>query len=402
MFFYAYEDIGSTFRDFAIPVSSKLVDQTAMASTGSMEYLQSYIYSRFMSWATATAAKSTPKFALANFSASVPNSMGLGMQMAIAPRSYLSGYRQSTVPYQTAVRFNGSDDRFSFTVGEGDGAAVMGSQNGFGLATDYDPYLGGANPLLGFASGGAYAQSSVKLGAHWTVAAGLTERTLKRDLDRLDFLQHVALGSIDPAQTGAQSLTVTYAVSDAVSFNLGYTRLREDKALLGVQSLDPNDFADGATTDGISVGANAQLTPTLSLTAAGTTARTRANDQGGSFAIAGGGLASTSFQVAMVKEKLLVGNDSLRLTVAQPMHMENGGIDYTSVQVVNRQTGELGAVTQRFGITAPRRQFVGEMQYRLGSASDLQVSLFGRAKLQGQATDMLPDLMAGAGFRLAL
>ncbi len=402
MFFYAYEDVGATFRDFAIPVSSKLVDQTAMASTGSMEYLQSYIYSRFMTWATATAAKGVPKFALANFSSAVPTSMGVGMQMAVAPRTFLAGYRQSTVPYQTAVRFNGLDDRLSFTVGEGDGAAVMGSQNGFGLSTDYDPYLGGANPLMGFASGGGYAQTSLNFGDHWNIAVGLTERTVKRDLDRLDYLDHYALGSIDPAQTGAQTFTIKYSANEAVSLNVSYTRLRETNALLGVQSLDPNDFADGSTTDGLSFGANAQITPTLSLTAAGTTSRTRANDQGGSFSIADGGLTSTSFQVALIKEKLIGRNDSVRLTVAQPMHLEGGGLDYTTVQVVNRQTGELGPVTQRFAITAPRRQFVGEMQYRWGGDSAIQMSLFGRAKLQGTATDMLPDLMAGAGFRLAM
>ena len=50
MTFFAYEDIGGTFRDFAIPASSKLADQSAMSAGGTMERLQAYIYERFLAW----------------------------------------------------------------------------------------------------------------------------------------------------------------------------------------------------------------------------------------------------------------------------------------------------------------------------------------------------------------
>ena len=401
MFFYAYEDVGSTFRDFAIPVSSKLVDGTAMSKyTGSMEGLQAYIYSRYLVWVQSGGKNTSGSgFSLAGaFTAPVHGVSGMDVSMAIAPRTLRAGFRESGVPYQTAVRIAGLDGRFSLTAGQGDGAVLLGG-NMHATASDYDPVTGGLNPLLGFASGGAFLESSVKLDDHWTLSSGMTQRVLERDLRQLNVLDQFAYGGIDPYQSGAYHLSLSYAAGP-VSVTGTYTKLSEKNALFGIQSADPHDFADGTNTDGMTLGANVNITDSLHLNATGTMSRTR---PGGSqnLAISDGGLISSSFQVGVSKSKLFGSRDQARITLSQPMHLERGAIDMTTVQVVNRQTGELGSVTQRFNLGIPERQLVGEMVYGVSMLNDAaQLSVFGRANLHGIESDQLPAVMAGAGFRL--
>ena len=45
LFFVAFEDLGTTERDFLIPLSSRLVGQTRNG-----DYFQDYIYTRFQKW----------------------------------------------------------------------------------------------------------------------------------------------------------------------------------------------------------------------------------------------------------------------------------------------------------------------------------------------------------------
>jgi hypothetical protein len=399
-FFYAYEDVGATFRDFAIPVSSKLVDGTAMSMTGSSEYLQSYIYSRFMVWAQAGGKGAPPPRKLTAFtsSASVPNASGLALSMAVAPRTSRPGFRQGQSPYQMAMQLNAPGSRFSFMFGDGDGAVMLGN-NPFGLASDFDPATGGANPILGYASGNAYVQTTAKLGKRLRLSAGLTRRELRRDLRDSDFTTHAAFGSINPYRAGAQHLSLTYDLPMG-SITATYTHLHEASAMLGIQSTNSSDFADGSSTDGFTAAADLNLTPTLVLAAAGTASRTRAGKDS-QFAPSGPGLVSTSFQVSVTKRGLVGRTDMARVSFAQPLHLEQASIDMTTVQVVDRQTGQLGPVTERFNLSTPQRQFVSEVIYgRTMMDGAAQLSLFGRATLNGDETTQLPRMTAGTSFRM--
>lgn len=402
MFFYAYEDVGNTFRDFAIPVSSKLIDGTTAGMNGSTNQLQTYIYSRYLAWVSATTGKSGPGKAFTGFaySAPIPNNSGLRLSMGVAPRTERIGFRHGNLPYQTAVRLESPGERVSFTFGEGDGAVQLAGSGTFGMPSDFDPATGGVNPLMGFASGGGYIGTEVRLGANWAISAGLTQRTLRRDLRQLDMLSQFAFGSVDPYKAGSQYLTVRYGNSRA-AVKATYTRLGEDNALLGIQSLDPNDFAQGSKTEGASIAGDLEITPTLSVAATGTLSRTRTPGTA-SISTAAGGLVSTSFQAGVTKQGLLGRSDLARLTLAQPMHMERSSVDLTTVQVINRQTGELGPVTQRFNLGVPERQFVSELMYgRSMMDGAAQVSFFGRVTLNGRETDTLPRATAGTAFRLA-
>ena len=406
MFFYAYEDIGATFRDFAIPLSSKLIGQTTLSAGGSYEQFQSYLYSRMVDWMKTNPTSSGKGFAgfsnFAGFSAPVRNSFGLEMSMSIAPRTRLVGYRQNNVPYQTALRLASPNQGFALIAGEGDGAVMLGGNRSFGMVSDYDPVHGGANPLLGFASGGGYAKMSFALGETVTISTGFSQRALTRDMTGSNLIDRVMLAGVKNYRANAQQVAVDYAVNDAITLKVAYTGLNESDALLGTQSLDPRDLAGGSSTDGMTLGADIAVTPTLSVAATGTMGRTRQGRAvGQGIAVSDRGLTSSSFQVAITKDRLTGKRDRARLTFSQPMHLEGGALDLTQVRVIDRQTGELGLVTERFNITTQKREYVAELLYGRDLGGNASVNLFGRARINnsdeagGNAT-----YLAGASFKL--
>ncbi len=413
VYYYVYEKIGGSFRDFAVPLSSKLIGQSVLSAGGTQEMFQSYVTSRLTGWLSQT-AKGGKGFtgdgrALLGFSgtdATVPNAYGLNVTMAIAPRRPLFGYRQPTSPYQTALKLADREGRFALTVGNGDGAVALGATRGFGYASDYDPTVGGANPLLGFASGGSFGEASLAVSDRLTVSTSLTARALRRDMRRATLAEQVQFGGVDGYRSSAQQVSFDYRVANGVTLNASLTRLQESNALFGTQSLDRQDFAGGMTTDGATMGGDISVTPTFSVAASATLGRTGSNGGRGNFDVSRSGLMTSSFQVAMSKTSLLGKSDRLRLTLSQPMHLEHGSLDYTMVAVVDRQTGQLGAVTRSFDIATEQRQFVAEMGYgRSVMNGAAQVNLFGRARLAGSnqpgaKTSGLPNFIAGAGFNL--
>jgi hypothetical protein len=64
----------------------------------------------------------------------------------------------------------------TFKLGEGDGSHALMPENGFFMRSDFDPALGGVNPVLGFASGGAYAQVVSRLMAASRLVSGSARR----------------------------------------------------------------------------------------------------------------------------------------------------------------------------------------------------------------------------------
>ncbi len=411
-FFYAYETIGSTFRDFAIPLSTKLVGLTTATYDGSQQMFQSYLTGRLTDWIKASSSNSDSggkggKFASRNaFSsfttASAPVKLGgYDVSMSLAPRTPTPGFRQSvSVPYQSSLLVSAPDNHFAARIGYGDGAVALGGQGGFGLVSDYDASFGGANPLLGMASGSGYANVEVEVAPRLRVSAGVTERHLVRDVQAASQADRPALDRVGDYQAGAQHFSLAYDFSDAVTVRAGYTRLRETSALLGIQSLDPDDFAGGSTTQGASLGA--EIRPGAGFVLSGSATVGRTTTGGTSQFRTGSGLIGTAFEGAITKQHVFDTNDRLRVSLAQPLYLERGTLDFTSVVVVDRQTGELGQVTQSFDITRPRRQLVGELLYArtlLNGAGEFD--LFGRVQKHNDAVASgVSSVMAGGRVRV--
>lgn len=399
-YFYAFEPLGLlglVQRDFAIPLSQKLVGQTFRTSTGGQEQFQAYLRSRLDDWATGGQG-----FAAANvysFNAGrqpVANPWGADMTVAFAPRQAHFGFKDEGPAYQSNIRLTG--DRSSVTFGFGDGAPQLFSQSGVTGAASYDVERGGANPLLGLASGGVYGAWSYKLSERLQVSAGALTRDEQRDTRLLPALGVVGNGA-ERYSANATHLSVAYEPVDGLTLSGGYTRLHEGSALLGIQSFDPADFRKGTTTDGYSVSVNWAATPDLSLMATGTVGRTRQGEAGQSIAVDRAGLTSTAYEVGVIRSNLFAKGDRLQLSVSQPMFVEKGHLDITTVQVVDRETGAIGPVTQSFAVSGERRIAAEAFYARpVGETSD--VSLFGRAET-ADGLKSADRYMAGARYRIA-
>ena len=131
--------------------------------------------------------------------------------------------------------------------------------------------------------------------------------------------------------------------------------------------------------------------------ATGTMGKTRAGgDQ--QLAVGADGLTTSAYEFGVMRADLFRSGDRLQFTMSQPMFVERGHLNLTGVQVTDRDTGELGVVTQSIDVAGSRR-VAGEALYSLPVQNGLgYVALFGRTESgaeQGQT------YMAGARYRLA-
>ena len=397
-YFYAFESIGLTQRDFAIPLSQKLVGQNLTTFNGSQQQFQAYLLSRMDGWATGTTKFGADASTFNGFSAletAVPNRWGADMTVTVAPREKHYGFIDEGPDYQSAVKVQGEKARL--VAGYGDGAPALAGF-GFTQASDYDSVRGGANALLGLASGGGYVGWSYELSHRFQISTGVLERSERRDPNFAPMLQRPGAAT-DTYQAGAQVLNMTFRPSAEVTLSAGYTRLREATGLLGIQSLDPADFQHGSTTDGYSLGVNWTLSPKLSFVAAGTMGRTRQSDAGQQLAVDRGGLTTSSYEAGVQGHDLFRKGDRLQVTVSQPMVIEHGTLKMTGVEVVDRTTGDIGVVTHNLDISGQRR-IAGETLYAWPVQNGQgYVALFGRAETLTDA-EKAQAYTLGARYRL--
>jgi hypothetical protein len=361
---------------------------------------QSYLLSRLNGWAGISAKTG---FAAQAYDGFAPVSMAVGskwgpdMTLTIAPRDKRQGFQDEGPDYQSALKVQG--ERASLTFGYGDdGTPALAAKTGFTQAADYDSERGGANPLLGLASGGGYAGWSYDLSHRLQVSAGIMERSDHRDSQNLPGLVRNDSGAAS-YQAGVQLLGLSYAASDHLTLSGSYTHLHEASGLLGIQSLNPEDFRGGSTTDGFSLGANWALGPHLSVMATGTLAHTRQGEANQTLSVDANGLTSSSFEVGLQRTNLFARGDRMQLSISQPMYVERGRLNLTSVQVIDRTTGDLGVVTQNISISG-QRQLAGEALYGLpisGGRGD--VALFGRVET-APAAGQGQTYIAGARYRI--
>ena len=401
MYFYAFETIGGTYRDFAIPLSSKLVDQTVLSAGGSQEQFQAYLYNQATAWMKrGFSARGQSSLNFASVDAAVANPYGLHITMSLAPRTLKRQLRSGEMPYQTALAIADEDGRFGFQMGQGDGAVELGNNLGFGRAADYDPATGGANPVLGFASGGAFAQAHYAFNEKLSVSAGFTQQDTRYRRDNMSIFDLGTYSRLRGYDTGAGAITLSYHPTKRFELTGSYTRLHEANAVLGVQALDPSLLGKGSSTDGLTMGFAYDAMPTLRLAGSATVGRTVSSSANALISTGGRGFLSTAYQVSLTKQHLFGRSDGLRLSLAQPLHVEDGKLEITSVKVIDRDTGELGPFRQSFSLGHSKRPLVGEFRYSrdlLGGAADL--ALFGKAQLAGDPQQyQAARLLAGARF----
>lgn len=414
MYFAAFEKIDSAERDFLIPLSSRL-----FGTMRNGQYFQEFVYNHFVNWLqTGVGFVSTGPRALgfsdvsSNQLLSGINGWSFGMTGRLVNETFSDG-RFGRAQLRSSMTVQSPDTGFSFTVGSGDGALGIGNRMSLQTTSDFDALSGGVNPLLGFASGGAHIASTMTVAEGLQVSVGATSQRMSRArmLDGIrDQQDRLLIGRGERYGANAINIRVDYRANDWLGLSTSITRLQEEGAFLGIQSLVTDDFGDGTMTDGVTLQADAEVGDGFVLFGSATGARSTTPDREATFRLGGMGAFGTAFQLGVAKVGLFNAVDRLRLTLSQPLTIEQGTAEFTSVMVVDRETGEKGLVTQRFRIGAPeRRRAIAEVMYgtpMLGNGATLTV--FGRGELRNVgstsvlagAEAQVPSLMMGSKVRM--
>jgi hypothetical protein len=402
LYFTGIETIGNTFRDFEIPLSSKLVGQSTL-TLGGVQQFQNYLGASLQSWAGAQfAGDDVVKSELEGFveSSALAGRVGdMDVRFRMSPSQTTPGFTPGSTPYDMDVAFVGGGTAVHF--GFGAGAAALDSQTGFGQASDYNIEQGGGNSLLGLASGGAFIDYRTALGANLAVNVGVTER---RDLrDPSEFGIPSAEMSALLYQAQAAQIGLDYQAAPGLLLHTSLAELHENSGLLGVQSTASTDLAKGSDTTGVTIGFDLALPDKLLLSASSTLARTTTPD-GQSLSVTPGGLLSSSEEIALTKNELFSDQDLMRVTLANSMQADGGGIVYSNYGVVNRQTGTLGVINEIVDPSTGHLPLSAEALYgRFLWDRSADISLYVRAETN--STDVSVgrafDYVVGGKFRLS-
>ncbi len=395
VFLTMFEKIGGTHRDFVVPFSSQLIGQKSNV-TGSNEYFQSYISQRFVDWSTNIAANNVAGGFTDIASYASPKREGWNFAVSAAnPTAYLRNGRQGEIPH-SAVQFGDAEGKFSFNAGYGQGAIALLGQNSFGLTSDYDTDTGGLNPVLGLASGGGFMDAEFAVSKNTKIAFGLTSR-------RLDHSENLALTEAERGQlrgakdyqASAFNLRMTHKPLKAATVSVSFATLNEKDGLLGVQSALDNDLRHGSTSRTMTVGASFDLPHGINIAASATAALTKSNGGADQNLRTSGNVRSSAYAFSIGKQGLMRKDDRLRLSFTQPLHVENGTLEYSAVEVIDRSTGEIGNVTRDFRITDQSRRFTGEFLYATPIKGGGELSFFGRAQYDANSGTGVNQIIAG-------
>lgn len=396
-YFTAFEELEDAERDFLIPLSNRLFDQSVNGRA-----FQSYMYDLFMDWVSGSAGfqgggngllPTKPRFASLtdNAKAGIGQS-GNGWSYAMKGRFMTRETRFGLQPgFASSFEVSAPDGVASFAVGSGDGALSIAGNGAMQLSSDFNPLTGGNDPLLGFASGDAHMSARVKVAPNLRINFGLTNnrRDIEDDfrnapLSNELFDQQRLLGDYD-----ATALNVRFERSfgPRTNVNVALTELHEARAMLGVRSLSSDDFGNGTVSRSATVSSDTMIGGSLQLFASATVART-SSDRNANFRLAK--MTSTAWQVGFAKSNLLGSNDNLRFTLAQPLQVEAGQVEFSSIGVVDRETGERGVITQRFDIADPaRRRMRAEAHYGASMADGkTNLALFSSMETRNVRSDI--------------
>jgi len=406
MYFTAFEKVDKSERDFLIPLSSRL-----FGTMRNGQYFQEFVYNHFVNWLSAGVGFAGRPGERMGFSdvaetdiAAAPGAWSLGMSGRMV-REQFAGGGMGRASLHSAVTVRSPSQRFSVSFGSGDGAVHLGGVRGLATTDDFNPYSGGVNPLLGFASGGSHLGSSLSFSDTLAVSVGMTEqrRSVRRELaDVIAPEDRVLIGRTGGYAARAANVRVDYRPVRWLGLSASMTRLDEERAFLGTRSLSAGDFGTGTATDGLTFQADVSVSDDLVLFGSATGARSTSRGRDAAFRIGSGGAVGTAFQLGLARTRLLGAGDRMRVSISQPLTTEQGSIDFTSVMVVDRETGAKGLVTQTIDLAGgqPRRAIAEASYGALMMDGRAELSLFGRGELR-RVEQSTPRLMAGGRASLA-
>lgn len=389
----AYENIGATYRDFTVSLSSLLGQTSVEATTG--ERFQRHVNKRLFDWANAATNS------LQSQEVSFASAGDWGLSVAATPVSQFAPSSQQNKPFSTSVRFTSRTGKTEVQFGEGMGATMLTS-DGRLRRRDVDPADSGQNPFLGLASGGAFASVTRQLAPGMDVSFGFTNR--RDDNSYVDGTSGESLAittSIDDYSATALTMNIGYRATQRLRMTAAYTDLREENGALGARMGSLLAFGDGAHSRAMTIGAQYDVTSKFALTASATSGRTETGRAGTSMLqISDEGLSTTAFEIGALARDIVKKGDDVRLSLSQPLYTETGSITYTTTGVVDRATGELGVVSQDWALGGGQRRLIADIEYALPIGDgNRELRLFGRLDMNNvDATGEYDAVAAGATY----
>nr|WP_299593925.1 S8 family serine peptidase [Sphingomonas bacterium] len=399
-YFTAFEKVVDSERDFLIPLSS-----TLYGSTRGGEYFQDYVYDRMAAWIGAPALVGAPRMGFSDLTSSGAMDRGGDWLVSMKGRlvyDYADRGTGRRAALNSTVDISAPEGKFGFSFGNGDGALALAGTRSLGMTSDFDPYTGGANPLLGFASGGGHVGARMRVAPQLELKVGVTEKTRSLGLDtyQVSAADRPKIASMERYKAQAASVSVDYRPARWLNVSASATRLAEPNAFLGVRTTTAGAFGDGTVTTGVTIGADANIGSGFSLF--GSATGSRSASAGGTAALRVVNAYGTAFQAGVSKTSLLGHSDSLRLSLAKPLGAERGALELTQMKVIDRETGEKGWVTEQFAIEGTVQRLVVEGLYATPVLEGRgQIGLFGRGELR-EVDSGTPRLMLGSQLRLAI
>ena len=321
----AYEDVGDTFRDFAIPLSDRQMDRRSRV-VGGRKNNQSFLADQFTDWVAG-----------AGFADTASGTVETG-RMTLSYTSRLTSDGQ-TLGEARYLYPNGAQLTF------GSGAGLPTSLL-FDSTRDQDSRTTGAAGLLGLAQGGAYVGASVPAGdlGRLSVAAVRSGD----DAGRFGFDDDPITGSLarDPYASMGAAVALTRPVGEA-TLNLSYQHLHEANGVLGTQGTGVLSLGDGAATKALSAELLLPAHRGVTVAFGATAGRTSGGDQDGLIRVGSEGLVSTAFLARASMDGVALRGDRATLSLTQPLTVTGGALLIEGEEVVDRETGERAAVSQR-------------------------------------------------------
>ncbi|GGD06820.1 hypothetical protein GCM10011342_14560 [Aquisalinus flavus] len=356
----SFEYYPGGYRDFLIPLSSRVAGEEYSNWASKRQRTQGYLYKRLIDW-----AKNGSGFAeQPGYTAPVGAGQNWRLSMTATPRSVAEERRIGEVPFHSDLMLASVDGALTMRAGTGEATPLFAASEAFGFASDIDPMSGGVNPVFGFASGSGYAGTALSLTGNAQVSLSFAARINDRKYQDVDTGQLLADETgLAPYQAQAASLGFDYRLTDRVSMNVSYTVLDETDGLLGAQGGGALSLDGKAGTSSTTMGVDVALPRNMLLGMSATRAETQETEFEDSILSLTDGASSSAYEVAILKRGIAGIADQLRFSFAQPLHVEDGALEMTMLAVVDRETGDLGQMTQYVPLGGSRRPYVAELLY---------------------------------------
>lgn len=361
-----FEDFRDTFRDFQVSVDAITLSDDGREGEDDAE---GYIEDR-------TRGNETPRFTQL-----IDRSGDVRLTAFAAPLDAGERASDGELMFQAGFELEDRVAGHSLQFGFGEASLAFSQTSGFSKASDHRPASGGVNPVLGFASGGAYIAGDLALSPASSLRLiASSTRDAHRFTNPLTGESTALFSTLDAYEASAVGAGVRHALTQTAVVEASYTRLVENRALLGAQGLGPLGFAGQTASDALTFGFEAATPLNLSLAASATMARTRGDRAGDAMISIAEPLLSTAFQLSIHGQGLIAKRDAVRFSLIQPLHVEAGALDYTAGVVTDRASGTIGQETQRWDLSG-ERTLAAELSYSISlNRGAAELGLFGRVE----------------------